>query len=195
MSAVPVEVSDKPTNPIPGWLELPIRWRSAESVSGLPALVQCFCDALSRFGCVELSGIQVTAFVLESNEKSCVWDLVSVLNWFNTNLKARAEAIVAFDQGLLGSCKVSELVAALQYRNTGAFEFGTTSSMHEKYRVKVPAEMPFYQAVPQSDVGVFVSLPEWTPSAGGWLLASVVDIAQSIESYSSSFAIRVTRVR
>ena len=102
----------------------------------LPALVQCFSDALGRFGDVELSGLQVTATGLEAGAQSCLRYLVSVLNWFNTHSKAGAEAIVAFDQGLLGGHDVSELVATLLHRNIGPFEFRTFEDVQEQYMVK-----------------------------------------------------------
>ena len=165
----------------------------------LPALIQCFDDALRRFGDVELSGFQVTTSLTETNAQSCLSYLVAVLNWFNTDLKAGADAIVAFDQDLLGSHAVSELVATLQHRNTGPFEFRTSAAVTEKHRVKVPVkvpvETPYHPGPPQADIGVSVTMPEWTPSAAGWVLASVVDAARLFEPGVSDFAIRVTRVR
>jgi hypothetical protein len=41
---------------------------------------------------------------------------------------------------------------------------------------------------------LLVSLPEWTPSAVGWVLARVINAARALESDTSSFAIRITRV-
>ena len=69
----------------------------------LPALVQCFDDALRRFGAVEMGGLQVTASHLMPSTRSFLGDLVGVLNWFNTTQKARADAIISFDQELLGA--------------------------------------------------------------------------------------------
>ena len=63
----------------------------------LPALIQCFDDALRRFGVVELSGLQVTANFLEPRTRSCTGDLVSMLDWLNTTLKA-AEYAVLYEQ-------------------------------------------------------------------------------------------------
>ena len=183
-----------PANPALGRVASPIRQRSINLPMALPALVQCFSDALGRFGVVELSGIQLTASYLNADAQSCIGYLVSVLNWFNTNLKAEAEAILAFDQGLLEAGKVSELVAKLQYRNTYPFEFRILADVPEKHKVKVPVETPFYPASRQSDTGVFVTLPEWTPSAAGWVLASVIDAAQLVQPDASNFAIRVTRL-
>ena len=191
----PLEALSTPTNPVPGWAALPMRRRSTKPAMALPALVQCLSDSLRRFGDVELSGFQVTASGIEANAQSSLWYLVSVLNWFNTDLKAGADAIVAFGQGLLGGHNVSELVATLQQWNTSPFEFRTFAAVPEKYRIKVPVETPYHPVPPQPDIGVSVTMPEWTPSAAGWVLASVVDAARLIEPDVSNFAIRVTRVR
>ena len=190
-----VEVLRTPTSPTPGWVGLPIR--GTNPAMALPALIQCFDDSLRRFGVVELSGLQVTASFIGADAQSCVVYLASVLNWFNTNLKAGAEAIVTFDQDLLGGNEVSELVAELQYRNTGRpFEFSTITPVSEKHMVSIPVETrPYHPIAPQSDTGVFVTLPEWTPSAAGWVLASVVDAARLINPNASNFAMRLTRVQ
>lgn len=190
-----VEILSTPANPSPGWAASPVRRRSTQAAIALPSLVQCFSDALRRFGGVELSGFQTTASGLEADAQSCMGYLVSVLNWFNTGLKAGTEAIVAFDQGLFQGDRVTELVAALQHRNTAPFEFRTHAAMNEIHKVKLPVETPFHPVAPPSEIGVSVMLPEWTPSAAGWVLASVVDAARLIEPDASNFAVRLTRVR
>ena len=191
----PLEALSTPTNPVPGWAALPMRRRSTKPAMALPALVQCLSDSLRRFGDVELSGFQVTASYIEANAQSCLSYLVAVLNWFNTDLKAGADAIVAFDQDLLGSHAVSELVDALLHRNIGPFEFRTFADVPEQYTAKVPVETPYHPVASQPDIGVLVTMPEWTPSAAGWVLASVVDAARPIEPDVNNFTIRVTRVR
>ena len=191
-------VSARPSlRPVQGfaYAPLPVHRRDIEPALVLPALVQCFSDALRRFGSVELSGFQVTASGLESDAQSCIGYLVSVLNWFNTGMKTGTEAIVAFDQGLLQGDRVPDLVGALRHRNTAPFEFKTHADVPERHRVKVPVETPFYSVAPPSEIGVSVMLPEWTPSAAGWVLASVVDAARIIEPDVSDFAVRLTRVR
>ena len=80
----------------------------------------------------------MTASFLDASEQSCISYLVSVLNWFNTDLKAGAEAIVAFDQDLLEGGRVSELVSILQRRNTRPFEFSAFTPVSEKHKVSVP---------------------------------------------------------
>ena len=190
------EPARPPSGPVQGWAYAPLTvHRSAiEPALVLPALVQCLDDALRRFGVVELSGFQVTASSKDADTQSCLGYLVSVLNWFNTNLKAGVEAIVAFDRDLLDGDKVSELVAILQRRNTHPFEFSTFTPVSEKHMVSIPVETrPYHPIAPQSDAGVFVTLPEWTPSAAGWVLASVLDAAQLINPNASNFAMRLTR--
>ena len=190
-----VEPVEPPTKPLSGWSALPFRRRSADSVLALPTLVQCFNDSLSRFGVVELSGLQVTAIGLEIDAVSRLGYLVSVLNWFNTDLKARADAIVSFEHNLLGDHDVSELVASLQWRNTEKFEFRSAVDVPEQHMAKVSVEAPsHFVRRDGSGLGVWVMMPEWTPSAAGWVLASVIDAARAIEQDVSSFVVRVTRL-
>lgn len=186
------------SGPVQGWAYAPlaVHRRAIKPAIVLPALIQCFSDSLRRFGVVELSGLQVTASFLDADAQSCLGYLVSVLNWFNTDLKTGAEAIVAFDQNLLEGDKVSELVAILQRRNTFPFEFSTFTPVSEKHMVSIPVETrPYHPISPQSDMGVFVTLPEWTPGAAGWVLASVVDAARLINPNATDFAVRLTRVQ
>ena len=191
----------EPAKPSPGpvqgfaYAPLPVQRRDIEPALVLPALIQCFSDALHRFGAVELSSIQVTASFLDPDARSNLAYLVSVLNWFNTNLKAGAKAIVAFDQDLLGGNRVSELVAILQRRITHPFEFSAFTPVSEKHLARIPVETPYHPAAPQSDKGVFVTMPEWTPSAAGWVLASVIDAARIVNPDTTDFALRLTRVQ
>lgn len=177
-----------------GYAPLPYRRRSTDPVLALTPLVQCFHDSLSRFGIVEMSALQVTASYLETGTASQRGYLVSVLNWFNTNLKASADAIVSFDHGLLRDDDVPGLLASLQYWNTGSFDFKSVVNVPDGCMVEVTFGERFDPVFPKSDIGVLVSMPEWTPSAAGWVLASVVDAARDIEPDASDFAVRVTRV-
>ena len=176
--------------------------RSASSVDPaivLPALVQCFDDALRRFGVVELSGLQVTACDtsgFEPSTRSCIGDLVSGLNWFNTTLKVRADALIAFDNELLGGHTEAELVAGIQRRNNGSFEFGPVAAVSEQHRAKAPVEAPRRSiSHAPSGLGLSVTLPEWTASAAGWALATLIDAARAIAPDVREFTIRMTRVR
>ena len=128
--------------------------------------------------------------------RSCLGDLVGVLNWFNTTQKVRADAIIAFDQELLGGHTAAEFVASLQRWNTGSFEFGPVVAVPEQHWISAPVEMPLSGAsLAHSGLGVSVTLPEWTASAVGWVLAKVIDTALASAPDVPNFAVRMTRVR
>ena len=193
----PVEAVEPPPAPRSGYSysALPHHRRRSDPVLVLPPLVQCFYDSLSRFGDVEVSAFQVTASYLESGTEDQLGYLAATLNWFNTNSKAEAEAIVAFDQDLLGGHDVSELVSNLQHRNTGPFKFRPVADVSERRLIKVPVETPQMGRIyARSELGVSVAMPEWTPSAAGWVLASVIDAARAIKPDVSDFVVRATRV-
>ena len=181
-----------------GYAKLPTP-RSADAVDPaivLPPLIQCFDDALRRFGVIELSGLQVTASSLEPSTRSCFGDLVSGLNWFNTTPKERTDALIAVDNELLGGHTEAELFARLQRRNNGSFEFGPVVAVPEQYSIKAGAEYPILSISPvHSGLGLSVTLPEWTASAAGWVLATVIDAARTIAPDVRNFAVRITRVR
>ena len=165
-----------------------------EPTEVLPALSQCFDDALRRFGVVDSSGYQVTASSLVAPVNDRRGYLGSVLNWFNLDSKARADAIVAFDQALLKDDDVHKLVAGLRRRKNGTFEFRSVVDVPDECMVKVTTSAFLHPVTPQTNQGVLVSLPEWTPSAAGWVLARVMDAGRKIRPDASSLAIRITRV-
>ena len=174
------------------------KWRRSEVelALALPALIQCFDDALRRFGVVELSGFQVTAHFLDPRTRSYAGDLVSGLNWFNTTQQEKADALIAFDQGMLGDHTETALVASLRQRNTGLFEFGSVVAVPDERSVKESfLGAPDHPISPaRSGLGVSVTLPEWTASAAGWALAMVIDTARASAPNVSHFAVRLTRV-
>ncbi len=198
---VPTRVPSAPGQPVQGYgyyayAPSGVRRREVEPAVLLPALIQCFDDALRRFGVVELSGLQVTANFLDTRTQSYVNHLVSGLNWFNTTLKGKAEALIAFDQELLGGHTEAELVSSLRRRNTGSFEFGPVAAVPEQHSVKAGVEAPHrYISPAHSGLGVSVVLPEWTASAAAWVLAIVIETARASAPDVSNFAVRVTRVR
>lgn len=168
--------------------------RAGDPVEVLPPLIQCFDDALRRFGTVEVSSFQVTASGMEHCIGNSHGYLGSVLNWFNVDGKAGADAIVALDQGLLRDYDVSTLVTSLQRWDYGTFEFKSVVDVPDECRVEVTSSTFLHPVTPQSPQGVLVSLPEWMPSAVGWVLANVIDAARALEPDTKSFAIRITRV-
>ena len=180
------------------WTALPVIQRSDVDPSmALPALIQCFDDALRRFGIVELSGLQVMASDLEPEARSGADDLFSGLNWFNTILKGRTEALIAFNHELLGGHTEAELVASLERRNIGSFKFGPVATVPEQHWIKVPVEGPLAHSISpaHSGLGVSVAMPEWTASSAAWVLAVVLDAARDSAPDVPNVAVRVTRVQ
>ena len=169
--------------------------RANEPALILPALVQCFDDALRRFGVVELTALQVSANFFEPRMCSDS-ELVGMLNWFNTASKERTDALITLDPGFLGGHTEEELVADLQQKNTGSFKFGPVVAAPEQYSVKARVVGPV-RSIPRSHsgLGVSVALPEWTAGAAGWALAVVIDAAGTIAPDVSDFAVRIERVK
>ena len=191
----PTKVSPVPVLGL-GYTNLGVRRRSVDPAMVLPALVQCFDDALRRFGTIELSVLQVTAYGLDPGARSPADRLVSGLNWFNFIPEGRADAFIAFDQELLGGHTEAELVASLRRRNTGSFEFGPVAAVPEQHAIQTSIDERIHSFSPAcSGLGVRVTLPEWTASAVGWVLAIVIDRARAIAPDVRNFAVRVTRVR
>ena len=123
-------------------------------------------------------------------------NLVSALNWFNLTPEGRADALIAFDQELLGGHTEAELVASLQRRNTNSFEFGPVIPVPDQHAVQASLDERICSISPaHSGLGVSVALPEWTASAVGWVLATVIDRARVSAPDVRNFAVRVTRVR
>ena len=126
---VSTRVPSAPVQPVQGYgyyayAPSGVHRRHIEPSMVLPALIQCFDDALRRFGVVELSGFQVTANFLDTRTQSYVNRLVSGLNWFNTTLRRRADALIAFDQELLGGHTEAELVSSSPSEKQGWRVFG-----------------------------------------------------------------------
>lgn len=190
-----------------GWApypDPPSRGHAIEPELALVAVIQCFCDALRRFGSIRLSGLQVTAVGVDPHPRSdpscSVEDsasmLVSGLNWFNTTLQARAEALIALDHALLGHRTVAELVLRLQETNTGLFAFGPVVTVPHLHLSRMPAEMEWrFSSLVPSSLGVAVTLPEWTASAVAWVLALVLDTARARAPAVRHCTVRMTQVQ
>jgi hypothetical protein len=87
------------------------------------------------------------------------------------------------------------LLASIE-RDKRSFEFGPVVAVPEQHRISAPVEMPWSGVSPaRSGLGVSVTLPEWTASAVGWVLAKVIDAARTGAPDVPNFAVRVTRVR
>lgn len=176
-----------------GWVQVGLEM-GVEPALVLLALIQCFDDALRRFGVVELSCLQVTASSLQVGKESSVWDFLDRLNWFNAAPGPRAEALIAFDNGLLRGRSASEFVASLQAMNSGSFEFGPPVSVPPQHSIEVPVEAPIHIDLSPAQWGASVGMPEWSASAAAWVLAFVSGAARAGRSDARNFAVRLTRI-
>ena len=168
-----------------GWTQVGV---SRDPVGTLPALSQCLVDALRRFGEVAWSGLQVTIRDLEPHTRTNL-ELFATHNWFHVAPRTRPTAHLAVDQGLLGDLTAAELAAYLQQWNTGAFTFGPVIHVPGSHRIQTRPRLPLHPA----RLGLTVTLPEWTASAVGWVMAFVLDHARALTPTVRACAVRITR--
>ena len=170
--------------------------------SALPAALQCLSDAVQRFGAT-VSGFQValgsqhmsSSYNYEWHLDKCEWWLVGVLNWFNLSTQTRTEAVIHFDQELLGTGDVPALVDAIVQYDSGHFEFRLLTEVPDEARVRLDTPFRLHSALRSSTgQGILVSMPEWTPSAAGWALAKTIVAAHALGSKLDNYAVRISRV-
>ena len=180
---VSVRLQSEPSQSVqaPGFRPLGILQDFEDPSAVLPALIQCFYDALQRFGKLELSGFQVTIQLFEPMSRSHLGTLVSSLNWFNAIQGGNEKAIITF-RGVTAD----DLVARLHQIITGPFRFTRIGDLSEGYR----AEAGIDASSPNT---VLVHMPEWSASAAAWVLALCVDTVCIGKSYSD-FVVRIMRV-
>lgn len=180
-----------------GYAQVGLWGNGAEIVLRLPALIQCFHDALCWFGDVNLSAIQITAAWLVPHPPSCLMDLISARNWFNTIadtiVSNRVNAVIAFDEESLDNHAQTKPFSRLQSGVGRQFIFGPLSGASESHRIALPAEMPKVRNTRPSDVNLPVALPEWTPGAIGWALAAAVDAVRTASPGLQTIIARITR--
>lgn len=177
-----------------GWAQVGLEMGVAVAAA-LPALIQCFHDALGRFGTVELSGVQVTVSYLRAGTESSAWDLVSGLTWFTVARDTGAEAVIAFDDGFLQGRSESEFVVNLRRVSGGSFEFGPPVPVPTQHSIEVPVEAPIDVVLSPARSGVSVRMPEWSASSAAWALAVVTDTALVGRAATRDFAVRLTQVQ
>ncbi len=180
---VSVRLQSEPSQSVqaPGFRPLGIHQDFEDPSAVLPALIQCFYDALQRFGKLELTGFQVTIQFFEPMSRSHLGTLVSSLNWFNAIQDSNEKAIITF-QG----AAADDLVARLHQISTSPFRFTRMSDLSEDYLTGAGIDA-------SSPNAISVHMPEWSASAAAWVLALCVDTVCVGKSYSD-FVIRIMRV-
>ena len=171
----PTSPTDTPTDP----------------VLAIPPLIQCLNDSLRWFGGVEIAAAQVTAFDIAPRQQSYLHRLVSVLNWFNIGTaieRPRALVTVAADQW--DASKEAEVVDAIHETNTGSFEIGSLITAPAEYAAGPDWAWPQFS---RTNMGLDVSMPEWSPSTVGWVAATLFEAALDRGPAPQALSVRVTR--
>lgn len=165
----------------------------------LPPFVQCLDDALRRIGATEVSGYQLTCHRANLQPgQGNRGHLIYGISWFNVPAPdaLAVDALVAFDRGFLGGHSASELVSRIGRRGNEPFEFSLAPDMPELRRIKTSGSAPSpHITFDPSKIGLSVRLPEWSASAAGWALATVIDAAHAIAPDVENFIVRITRVQ
>ena len=205
--ANPIDLSRQPPAPQPG---TGVGWAAIQMPPGydestvplpvaLPSFVQCLDDALRRIGATAVSGYQLTChYANHQPSQRNRGHLVSGISWFDVPaLDAVAtDALVAFDHGFLGGHPTSELMSRVGDRNDEPFGFDLEPDLPDLHRIKGPGSSILRSVIfKPSGIGLSVRMPEWSASAAGWVLATVIDAAHTIAPDVGNFAVRITRVR
>lgn len=156
----------------------------------LVPLLQCFDDALRRFGAAELTGFQVTAGNLEPYTQFGITEL----NWFNIRQDLREQALITCGQELLGAGNTADLATELSRWGGSSFQYGAAIEAPYGSLVAAPVETPFIPVSPSLDrLCIPVALPQWTVSAVAWGIAIVVKVARARNPGAQNLAVRLTR--
>ena len=156
----------------------------------LPPLVQCLDDALRRIGRSQIPGFQATVYGADLQPKQATWDLLTTADWFlpSPNINDDVEALASLDQNM---SPTSDVLNRLRGRNTIPFTFNAVGLSGPHVHRPAASPFPHIDFIP-SYTSISVRMPEWTPSATGWTLATVVEVADEIVHEAPHFAIRVT---
>ena len=205
--ANPIDLSKQPLTPQPGtgagWATIQMPPGYDESTIALPValppFVQCLNDAMRRIGATDISGYQLICHNGDHQPSQRSRErLGSGVVWFSVPAPdaAAVDALVAFDLGFLADRPASEIVSRVGRRDNGPFEFDLVPDMPDLNRIKVPGSSIMQSVTFEpSEIGLSVRMPEWSASATGWVLATVIDAAHTIAPDVENFAVRITRVR
>ncbi len=164
--------------------------------AALPALGQCFEDALHR--CV-----QFTWTCLQISVRSAGSDISplpyirGIHQWFEiAPAGSRTQAYIAFDRTFLGDYDTTTLVNHLDQEYTFPFVFGPVVTVPELHRIAVPAKVFDTDcALTPAPLGLEVTLPEWTMTAAASALALVLNTVHKLIPNIRNGILRVTRVQ
>ena len=154
----------------------------------VPALIQCLDDSISWYGETEVWSYQVTGYDLPPRETKRTG---SVLSWFIAPDKARTtSAIVAMASSQGGDPLVSEVFNLIRKRGFDFFTIGPLVDAPEEVAAGLDWK---WQGLTRGEVGIAVSMPEWSTAAAGWLIEVAFQAALSLDPAPHALSVRVTR--
>ena len=152
-------------------------------------LIQCLDDSLRWYGETEVDAYQVTGYDLPPSQTK--HPLSSVLSWFRVPIAADVTpAIITLASSQGGDPLVSEVFDLI--RRTGYVFFTIGPLVDAPDEVAAGLDWKWLQLT-RGEVGIAVSLPEWSTAAVGWMIGTVFHAALSLEPAPHALSVRVTR--
>ena len=160
-----------------------------EPAVAISPLIQCLDDSLRWYGETEVDAYQVTGYDLPPSQTK--HPLSSVLSWFCVPIAADitpATITLASSQG--GDRLVSDVLDRI--RGAGYVYFTIGPLVDAPDELAAGLDWKWLQ-LSRGEVGIAVSLPEWSTAAAGWLIGTVFSAALSLESAPDALSVRVSR--
>ena len=175
-----------------GWAPVPTLDNAGpptDPAVAIPPLVQCLDDSLRWYGEAEIRAYQVTGDDLPPGQVNHF--LGDVLSWFSVPIPTeRTPAIVTVASSEEGDRLVSDILNPIRSAGFDFFEIGPLVDASED--VAAGLDWKWLQLT-RGEVGIAVSLPEWSTAAAGWLIGTVFHAALSLESAPHTLSVRVSR--
>lgn len=175
-----------------GWTTVPTL-DDAEPPTGpavaISPLIQCLDDSLRWYGETEVDAYQVTGYDLPPSRTKD--PLGSVLSWFCVPIAADitpATITLASSQG--GDRLISDVLDRIRGRGYVYFTMGPLVDAPDE--IAAGLDWKWIQ-LSRGEVGIAVSLPEWSTAAVGWLIGTVFEAVLSLESAPHALSVRVSR--
>ena len=154
----------------------------------IPPLIQCLDDSIRWFGEAEVWSYQVTGYDLLPRSAKRTG---SVLGWFHTPVEANAIfAIVTMASSQGGDPLVSEVFNLIRRAGHDFFTIGPLVDASEEVAAGLDWK---WQELIRGEVGIAVSLPEWSTAVAGWMIETVFEAALSLEPAPHALSVRVAR--
>ena len=175
-----------------GWTTVPTLDDAASPTDpavAISPLIQCLDDSLRWFGETEVTAYQVTGYDLPSGQKKHF--PTHETGWFCVPVPTEiTPAIVTLASSPGGDRIVPEVFPRIRRASHDFFEIGPL--------VDAPAEFAAgldwaRLSLNRGEVGIAVSLPEWSTAYVGWMIGTVFEAALSLESAPHALSVRVTR--